>query len=131
MLDTIVNFGEFLPAEPLERAYDHSEKADLCLVLGSSLTIPPSSKIPEAVGKRKSAKLAICNLQSTPLDPLSDLRIYSKADDLMVRVMENLNIPILPFILHRRLIVELETKGGKTPQLTVYGVDVEIGRAHV
>jgi hypothetical protein len=125
LLDTIVNFGEFLPAEPLERAYEHSKKADLCLVLGSSLTIPPSSNIPEAVGKRKGAKLAICNLQSTPLDILSDLRIYTKADDLMIRVMEKLDIPIPPFILHRRLVVEMESKGGKTPRLTVYGVDVD------
>ena len=125
LLDTIVNFGEFLPTEPLERAKDHSKKADLCLVLGSSLTIPPASTIPEAVGKRKSAKLAICNLQTTPLDPLSDLRIYAKADDLMIRVMEKLNFPIPEFILHRRLVVEWEIKSGKGPQLTAYGVDVD------
>jgi NAD-dependent SIR2 family protein deacetylase len=106
LLDTIVNFGEFLPAEPLERAYANAKKADLCLVLGSSLTIPPASKIPETVGKRKNAKLAICNLQTTPLDNLSTLRVYSKADDLMIRVMEKLEIPIPQFILHRRLVVE-------------------------
>jgi mono-ADP-ribosyltransferase sirtuin 6 len=126
LLDTIINFGEYLFEEPLQRARDNAKKADLCLVLGSSLTIPPANTIPEAVGKKKrGAKLAICNLQSTPLDNLSDLRIYTKSDDLMVCVMDKLDIPIPPFILHRRLVVEMETKQDTRHQLKVYGVDVD------
>ncbi|KAF4633201.1 hypothetical protein G7Y89_g4920 [Cudoniella acicularis] len=120
LLDTIVNFDEFLAAEPLERAYENAKKADLCLVLGSSCTIPPSNKMPEIVGKKKSANLAICNLQSTPLDHLSTLRIFTKTDGLMMRVMEKLDIPIPPFILHRRLLVKFEKN-----QLVVSGVDVD------
>ncbi|KAE8443604.1 hypothetical protein EG329_001537 [Mollisiaceae sp. DMI_Dod_QoI] len=124
LIDTIVNFGESLPAQALELAFDHAKKADLCLVLGSSLMVTPANEIPEIPGRRKSAKLAICNLQKTPLDQLSDLRIYSKTDDLMIRVMEKLNIFIPPFILHRRLSVELETKDERH-QLKVYGADVD------
>jgi hypothetical protein len=120
--DTIINFDEYLPAEVLERAYDNAKKADLCLALGSSLTVPPANKIPEIVGRKKAAKLAICNLQSTPLDGITDLRVYSKTDDLMIRIMEKLDFPIPTFILHRRLIVELSTKDERH-QLNVYGVD--------
>jgi mono-ADP-ribosyltransferase sirtuin 6 len=87
--------------------------------------VTPANEIPEVVGQRRGAKLAICNLQKTPLDRLSDLRIDSKTDDLMTRVMEKLNIPIPPFILQRRLVVEMETQEGKRHQLTVYGVDVD------
>jgi mono-ADP-ribosyltransferase sirtuin 6 len=122
--DSIVNFGESLPALPLQHAFEHAKKADVCLVLGSSLTVTPANEIPAVVGQRKGAKLAICNLQKTPLDQLSDLRVYSKTDDLMIRVMEKLEIPIPPFILRRRLRVELETKDGRY-QLTVCGVDVD------
>lgn len=86
--------------------------------------VTPANEIPEVVGQRKGAKLAICNLQKTPLDGLSDLRIHSKTDDLMIRVMEKLDIPIPPFILHRRLAVELETKDNRH-QLTIRGVDVD------
>lgn len=124
LLDTIINFGEFLPAQPLQDARDNAKKADLCLVLGSSLTIPPASTIPEAVGKRKAAKLAICNLQETPLDDLAALRIHSKSDDLMIRVMEKLGLRIPTFILRRRLVIELEMKQGK-PQITISGIDVD------
>lgn len=87
--------------------------------------VTPANEIPEVVGQKRGSNLAICNLQKTPLDQLSDLRIYSKTDDFMIRVMEKLNIPIPPFILHRRLVVKLETKEDKRHQLTVCGVDVD------
>jgi len=124
LLDSIVNFDEALPADPLQRARDHAKKSDLCLVLGSSLMVTPANGIPEIVGQKKGAKLAICNLQKTPLDGYADVRVYSKTDSLMMRVMEKLDIPIPSFILHRRLIVELETKENRH-QVTVRGVDVD------
>lgn len=125
LLDSIVNFGDFLPAAPLQNAEDNAKKADLCLVLGSSITIPPACTIPECVGKKKGAKLAICNLQETPLDSLASMRIYAKADDLMIRIMEKLNLSIPAFILRRRLVIDVEMRQDK-PQLTVYGVDVDL-----
>jgi hypothetical protein len=87
--------------------------------------VTPANEIPEVVGRKRGAKLAICNLQKTPLDQHSDLRIYSKTDDFMIRVMEKLQIQIPPFILHRRLVIGLETNEEKRHQLTVYGVDVD------
>lgn len=84
--------------------------------------VQPANGIPEITGRRKGGKLAICNLQDTPIDELSDIRVYSKADDLMILVMEKLDIPIPTFVLQRRLIVEMETKDERH-QMKVYGVD--------
>ena len=125
LLDSIINFGEQLPAAPLKRARTHAKKADLCLALGSSLTIPPAMEIPETAGTNRRAELVICNLQTTPLDHLAGLRIYAKTDDLMVRVMDKLQLPIPPFILRRRLVVELESAAAERHTLRVYGVDVD------
>ncbi|KAL7628021.1 hypothetical protein AAE478_002217 [Parahypoxylon ruwenzoriense] len=125
LLDSIINFGEYLPAQSLQLAHEHAEKADLCLVLGSSLTVSPANEVPGVVGRRRRAKLAICNLQDTPLDWLTDLRIYSRTDELMIRVMAKLDIPIPSFILRRRLIVRTESAGGGRHQLRVSGVDVD------
>ncbi|ORY58116.1 DHS-like NAD/FAD-binding domain-containing protein [Pseudomassariella vexata] len=125
LLDSIINFGESLPTQPLQDALNHAMKADLCLVLGSSLTVTPADEIPGVVGRNSGAKLVICNLQTTPLDQLADLRVFSDADDLMARVMGKLGVPIPPFILHRRLVVKVESKGDKRHQLTVSGVDVD------
>ncbi|KAI0185253.1 DHS-like NAD/FAD-binding domain-containing protein [Xylaria flabelliformis] len=125
LLDTIINFGENLFEEPLRLARQHADKADLCLVLGSSLTVSPSNEIPETVGGKRGAKLAICNLQSTPIDRLADIRVFAKTDDLMIRVMAKLALPISPFILRRRLVIRVETGAGERQQLVVQGIDVD------
>ncbi|KAG0645284.1 O-acetyltransferase -1 [Hyphodiscus hymeniophilus] len=57
--------------------------------------------------------------------PLSDLRIDTNADDFIIRVMAKLNILIPEFILHRRMLVEWEVKGGKGPQLKVHSVGLD------
>ena len=77
------------------------------------------------VGKKKNANLVICNLQDTHLDDKSKLRVYAKGDNLMVRVMEKLDIPIPPFMLHRRLVVEISSTGAEKHQLKLRGVDVD------
>jgi hypothetical protein len=97
----------------------------LCLVLGSSLRVTPANTIPEVVGQRKRVKLAICNLQKTPLDDDADIRVYARTDDLMMRIMDKLDIPIPTFVLRRRLVVEVETQAEERHQLKVYGVDVD------
>ena len=42
LADSIINFGENLPADQLEKAFIHAKNADLCLVLGN---IPPCFKM--------------------------------------------------------------------------------------
>lgn len=94
-------------------------------MLGSSLTVTPANSVPEVVGLKKKAKLAICNLQKTPLDRHADLRVHARNDDLMVRIMAKLDIPIPVFTLRRRLAVELESQCEDRHQLKVSGVDVD------
>ncbi len=128
--DTIINFTESLPERELKLAFDHAKKADLCLVLGSSLTVTPANEVPETVGsrRRRGAKLVICNLQATPLDGMAELRVHAKTDDLMVRVMRELEMEIPGFVLQRRLAITVEAMGqgrGARCKVTVAGVDVD------
>lgn len=37
----------------MDDGFAHSYKSDLCLVLGSSLTVTPAADMPEIVGKNK------------------------------------------------------------------------------
>ena len=63
----IVFFGEMLPEKALEMAEYHAQKADLMLILGTSLTVYPAANIPRiAVGN--GAKLVIVNASATDLD---------------------------------------------------------------
>jgi hypothetical protein len=90
--DSIINFGENLPAEALERATENSKKADLSIVMGSSLTVRPASSLP-----KKSKNLIIINLQQTPLDDDKKLalRIWAKCDDVMRLLRKELELDIV------------------------------------
>jgi len=102
----------------LDSGWENASKADLCLVLGSSLTVSPACKMPELVGK--NGKLVICNLQKTPYDSIAAAKIYAKTDDVMRAVMQRLNIEIPPFILNRRVKIIREPS-----KITIQAVDFD------
>jgi NAD-dependent deacetylase len=73
----ITFFGESLPAEALRDAGIEAQKADLMLVLGTSLTVYPAASLPEYT-LRNGGELVIVNNMPTPLDGRCVLRF----DDL-------------------------------------------------
>ena len=76
--DTIVNFGDDLFDDilgGLPRAIDKCSNADLCLCLGTSLTVSPANTLPV-----KAKNLVIVNLQATDLDDKADYRFYCSTD---------------------------------------------------
>ena len=98
--DTIINFGENLDTQVLENCYKASEKADLCLAMGSSLRVNPAAMFPKSVSEH--GKLVIVNLQKTPLDKHS-LKINALCDTVMARLMEKLNLEVPQFKLRRKV----------------------------
>ena len=82
--DSIINFGENLPEYELNRSFEEGDKADLCLAMGSSLTVTPAADIPKEVSKK--GRLIIVNLQSTPLDKIAYMRINGMCEDVMKRL---------------------------------------------
>lgn len=81
----ITFFGESLPAQALMQAVSESEKADLMLVLGTSLTVYPAASMPQYT-IRKGGNIVIVNNMPTPLDSAALLHF----DDLS-EVFEELN----------------------------------------
>jgi len=63
----ITFFGESLPMDALREATGESQKADLMLVLGTSLTVYPAASMPEYT-LRSGGKIIIINNMPTPLD---------------------------------------------------------------
>ena len=63
----ITFFGESLPADALRRATEESQKADLMLVLGTSLTVYPAASMPDYT-LRCGGEVVIVNNMPTPLD---------------------------------------------------------------
>lgn len=69
----IVFYGESLDADILTRAYEEFSSCDLCMVLGSSLTVQPAASFPY-YASRHGAPLVIVNAQETTQDADATLR---------------------------------------------------------
>jgi len=70
----IVLYGDPLDGKLLDQAYMDMSKAQLLLVLGSSLTVQPAASLPMATFYR-GGKLVIINAQDTPLDRHAKIRL--------------------------------------------------------
>ncbi len=77
-----VLFGEQLPTDILMEAERRSRDCDLCIVLGSTLSVYPAALIPRYASEN-GAKLVIINLGPTELDSWADIRIEGKAGEVM------------------------------------------------
>ena len=87
--DSVVNFGQPLPEQELEQSFEHSRKADLFVVLGSSLTVTPAADMPgEAL--RNAGTLVIVNHQPTPYDHKAHLRFNEGVGEVLPRVVKQL-----------------------------------------
>ena len=87
--DTIIHFSENLPERDLKLSIDHSNKADLAIVMGTSMKVSPACNLPLKAVNR-GGKMCIVNLQKTSYDDQSFLRVYSKTDEFIKLVMEYL-----------------------------------------
>ncbi len=82
-----VFFGESLPQKTLTEATNRSQNCDLFIVIGSSLVVYPAAYMP-VYARDGGAKLAIINLEPTPLDEYAAVVIRGKAGEVMSEVME-------------------------------------------
>ncbi|NWG15108.1 MAG: NAD-dependent deacylase [Chloroflexi bacterium] len=81
----VILFGEQLPIRQLLAAQDAARKADVFLVVGSSLEVAPASDIP-VLAKRHGAQIIIVNLEPTPLDPLAHIVIRGDAAEVLPQI---------------------------------------------
>lgn len=89
---SVVLFGESLDADLLEASAQEAEKADLFIVLGSSLVVSPANSFP-LIAKEHGAKLVIINHDPTPLDAHADLVMNRrKIGEVLSEVNEQLMI---------------------------------------
>jgi len=90
MKSGVILFGEPLPAEAIEAAYAHAERADLMLVIGSSLLVAPVSGLPGVVLDR-GGTLAILTESETPYDHAARVRLHGRAGVQMAQTLAALD----------------------------------------
>ncbi len=86
MKSGVVLFGEQLPMEAIEAAYDAAERADVMLVIGSTLQVTPVSQLPGVVLAR-GGQLAILTESETDYDRRCAVRIHDRAGPTMQAVL--------------------------------------------
>ena len=83
----VVWFGESLPMDALQRAYELSEDAEVFIVVGTSAQVYPAAELP-FVAKRGGAKLIEVNPEETPVTPHADVSIRESASTGLRKVLE-------------------------------------------
>lgn len=86
----IIFFGENLDQLALQKAVQEASKADLVIVLGSSLVVQPAASIP-LYTIENGGKMVIVNDMSTPLDKYATLK-YSSLEETFKFIRENLDV---------------------------------------
>ena len=89
MKSSVVDFGDSLPHNDLTDSFEHAEKCDLFIVIGSSLVVTPAATIPR-VAVESGAKLVIINMGETPLDGICHLRFEEGIGDVFPVAVEKL-----------------------------------------
>lgn len=90
----IVLYEENLPARAWHLAEDYARRADVMLIVGSSLTVTPAAYIPlDAL--QAGAKLIIINLSPTFLDEQADVLLPLSAAKALSLIVDQINNPAL------------------------------------
>lgn len=78
----VVMFGESMPADKTNRAFQIAETADLFLAIGTSLVVQPAAILP-LHAKRNGAKFAILNREPTELDRFADCVVNDEIGEVL------------------------------------------------
>jgi NAD-dependent deacetylase len=85
----VILFGESLDPIILSRAETDSTQCDLFIAAGSSLVVQPAASLP-IIAKNNGAKLAIINIDPTPLDSIADLVINISASEVFSKIVQGI-----------------------------------------
>ncbi len=84
-----VLFGEPLPQEVVEQAYQHSAKCDCFIVIGSSLVVSPANYMP-VLASRNGARLIFVNRDPTIMDDMASVILRGDAGENLHAIIEGL-----------------------------------------
>eukprot|EP01063_Lacrimia_lanifica_P034089 TRINITY_DN6223_c0_g2_i1.p1 TRINITY_DN6223_c0_g2~~TRINITY_DN6223_c0_g2_i1.p1 ORF type:complete len:407 (+),score=150.12 TRINITY_DN6223_c0_g2_i1:57-1277(+) len=90
-IDTHINFGEELDDHDWFEAEAASQAAELCIVMGTSMSLRHVTHFPFM-----AQRTVICNLQATPDDAKCDLRIWATCDAVLMGLVERLGVVVPP-----------------------------------
>ncbi len=88
---SITLFEEMLPQKAWNQAENACRRADLILVVGSSLEVTPAAYLP-MYALENNARLILINLTATPLDRRADVLLRSDAAEAVPAIADKLGV---------------------------------------
>lgn len=88
----IIFYGEMLKQDVIEKAIEESSKADLLLVLGSTLVVQPAASLP-LYTIENGGNLVIVNNMETPLDGYA-IELYKDLGGVFISIAEHFDIDL-------------------------------------
>ncbi len=77
-----ISFGQALIEADVDRAMEVAERCDVCLAVGSTLSVWPAAGVPLAAARR-GARLVIVNDGQTDLDEAASARIQGRSGEVL------------------------------------------------
>ena len=84
---SVVNFGDAMPQKELLLSDRHARRADLMLVLGSSLVVEPAASL-VGLAARSGARVVLLNRGETPYDHVISMRLWEGISDVLPPAVE-------------------------------------------
>lgn len=85
----VVWFGEMLPQDQLEAAFEAAQKCEVMFVVGTSAVVQPAASIP-ILAKQSDATVIEVNLEPTPLTALVDYSFTGKAGEVLPNLWKHI-----------------------------------------
>lgn len=82
----VVWFGEALPFDALQQAFEAAESCDVFLVVGTSAVVQPAASLPR-VARNKGAYVVEVNLEPTPLTSIAHESHHGKAGEILPKLL--------------------------------------------
>jgi NAD-dependent protein deacetylase/lipoamidase len=83
---TVVLFGEPMPEAAVHEAFELARRADVMLVVGSSLAVYPAADIP-LIALRSGARVVVINAEPTPFDRLAEVVIHGRSGEVLPEIV--------------------------------------------
>jgi NAD-dependent deacetylase len=82
----VVWFGEFLPQDAIQKAYNIAQNSEIFIIVGTSGVVEPAASLP-FIAKQNRALLIEINPEQTPITAISDLFFQDSADKVLPRII--------------------------------------------
>jgi len=82
---TVVLFGEPMPTDAINEAFDLARQADVMLVVGTSLVVYPAADVP-LVAIQSGARLIVINAEPTPFDRFAAVVIHGRSGEVLPEI---------------------------------------------